>query len=334
MKSSLVCALAGACLTIIGVSAAAEVSTVRVFRQYTLPYLALMVMEDQKLIEKHAKSRGVDVQSNWSVVSSPAAVNDALLSGNLDFASAGANAFLTIWDKTSVTSNPVRGVCAYNASPGLLNTRNPNVKSIRDFTAADKIAVPAVKVSYNALILQMAAAKEFGLANYAKLDELTVSLPQAESTAALMSGVLEITANFSVAPYQYLQLKNPKIRTVLNSYDVLGGKATLGLVYTTKKFHDENPRIYAAFMAAYNEANDLIKRDPVRAAEIYQRLSRDKAPTEFIVAMLKNPDIDFDPVPRQLMTFYTFMQSTGRLKAKATNWKELFFPAVHGEPGS
>ncbi len=331
MKCRLITALASALLAL---PAAAEVNQVRVFRQYTLPYLAVMVMEDQKLLEKQGKARGVELEGKWSVVSSPAAVNDALLSGNLDFACAGINAFLTIWDKTSATSNPVLGVSAYNASPQLLNTRNPKVRSIRDFTAADKIAVPAVKVSYNALILQMATAKEFGLANYTKFDALTVALPQAEATAALISGMLEITANFSVPPYQYLQLQNANIRTVLNSYEVLGGKATLGIVYTTKKFHDQNPKTYAAFMAAYNEANALIKRDPVKAAQIYRKLSRDKAPEEFIIGMLRNPEIDFDPAPRRLMMLYDFMKKTGHLKADARSWKDVFFPEVHGEAGS
>ena len=331
MKHRLVAALASALLAL---PAVAEVNEVRVFRQYTLPYLAVMVMEDQKLLEKQGKARGIEVTGKWSVVSSPAAVNDALLSGNLDFACAGINAFLTIWDKTSAMSNPVLGVSAYNASPQLLNTRNPKVRSIRDFTAADKIAVPAVKVSYNALILQMAAAKEFGLANHTKFDALTVALPQAEATAALISGMLEITANFSVPPYQYLQLQNKNIRTVLNSYEVLGGKATLGIIYTTKKFHDQNPKTYAAFMAAYNEANELIKRDPVKAAGIYRKMSRDKAPEEFIIGMLRNPEIDFDPAPRRLMMLYDFMKKTGRLKTDAGSWKDVFLPEVHGEPGS
>jgi len=231
-------------------------------------------------------------------------------------------------------SNPVLGVSAYNASPGLLNTRNPKVHSIRDLTAADKIAVPAVKVSYQALILQMAAAREFGLANHTKFDALTVALPQAEATAALISGMLEITANFSVVPYQYLQLQNPAIHTVLNSYEVLGGKATMGIIYTTSKFRERNPKVYSAFMAAYNEANGLIKRNPAKAAEIYRKLSRDKAPEEFIIGMLKDPQIDFDPAPRQIMALYDFMKTTGRLKANAGSWKDLFFPEVHREPGS
>ena len=93
MKFRLLTALVSALLAL---PAVAEVNEVRVFRQYTLPYLAVMVMEDQKLLEKQGKARGIEVTGKWSVVSSPAAVNDALLSGNLDFACAGINAFLTI----------------------------------------------------------------------------------------------------------------------------------------------------------------------------------------------------------------------------------------------
>ena len=64
-----------------------------------------------------------------------------------------------------------------NSMPLYLNTNNPNVKSIKDFTSKDKIALPAVKVSIQAVTLQMAAEKEFGEGNQNKLDALTVSTP-------------------------------------------------------------------------------------------------------------------------------------------------------------
>lgn len=104
-----------------------------------------------------------------------------------------------------------------------LTTRNPNVKSLRDFTDKDRIAVPSVKVSVQAVTPQMAAEKEFGPGNYSKLDSLTVSLGAPEAQAALLSGKSEITAHLSSPPFQYQQLKHPGIHKVLDSYDVLGG---------------------------------------------------------------------------------------------------------------
>ena len=43
--------------------------------------------------------------------------------------------------------------------PYVLVTRNPNVKTIADFTENDKIALPAVKLTGHAIALEMASAK-------------------------------------------------------------------------------------------------------------------------------------------------------------------------------
>ena len=80
-----------------------------------------------------------------------------------------------------------------------------------------------MKVSIQAIALQMAAAKAFGQADFARLDTLTVSMAPPDSTIALLSGAGEITAVFSVPPFQQQQLEKPGIHTVLNSYDVMDG---------------------------------------------------------------------------------------------------------------
>ncbi len=73
-------------------------------------------------------------------------MNDAIISGNLDFASGGVGPLLTIWGKTR-TNLGVKGVAALNSMPLYLNTINPNVKTIKDFTDKDRIALPAVQES-------------------------------------------------------------------------------------------------------------------------------------------------------------------------------------------
>jgi len=49
-----------------------------------LPFLPLHVIRDQQLIEKHARSRGLPVVTEWSKLSGGASMNDALLSGSID----------------------------------------------------------------------------------------------------------------------------------------------------------------------------------------------------------------------------------------------------------
>ena len=68
-------ALAG---LLVGGGAYAEVAKVRVSRQFGLPYLPMIVIEDQHLVEKHAKAAGIDVTTEWTQRAGPAADLDEI----------------------------------------------------------------------------------------------------------------------------------------------------------------------------------------------------------------------------------------------------------------
>src|SRR3954469_10617654 len=155
--------------------AAAEVSEITVAQQYGVSFLPLMLMEHAGLLEKTAKSAGVDVKVNWVKVAGPSVMNDGLLSGTMHFASQGAPSLITLWDRTR-DGVGVKAISALTTYPLYLVTRNPDVKAVKDFGDRDKIAVPSIKISTQAIMLQMAAAQIWGEKNYAKLDSLTVSL--------------------------------------------------------------------------------------------------------------------------------------------------------------
>ena len=311
----------------------AEVNVVRIATPYGFGFLPLAIMQHERLIEKHAKAAGLgDVKVTWSKFAGGNVMNDALLSGSLDFAAGGVPPFLTLWEKTKGNIE-AQGAGALSALPMLLNTRNPSIKSIKDFTEKDKIALAAVKVSGQALVLQMAAAKLFGQENYAKLDPLTVGLGQPDAMAALLSGA--VTAHFASAPYTYQELQHPGIHTVLNSYDVYGAPTTEYMSWSIGKFRNANPKTYSAFYAALQEAQGIITSDKKRAAEIYLKATGDTSmSTEMLLKILNNPQFQYSTAPTNIMTMVDFMHKIGRLKVKPTSWKELFFPEAHALPGS
>ena len=314
--------------------ARAELTEIRIAEQYGIGYLPLMLMEEQKLLEKHAKANGIpDLKVGWAKFAGGNVMNDALLSNSLQFASGGVAPFVTLWARTRGNLD-VKAVGAIDSMPLYLNTRNPNVKSIKDFTDKDRIALPAAKVSIQAITLQMAAEKAFGGGQQGNLDPLTVTLSHPDAQIALLSGQSEITAHFGSPPFQYQQLKNPAIHTVLNSYDVLGGAATFNVVWTTSKFRTENPRIYDAFVKALDEAIAQINADRKAAAEAYLRISKDKDTVQDILAMLNDPAIVFTTTPQNVMKYVDFMLKTGLIKVKPESWKDLFFPNVQALPGS
>jgi NitT/TauT family transport system substrate-binding protein len=331
-KALVTIALAACSLSVLA-PARAEMSEIHVSRQYGISYLPLMIMEDQKLIEKHAKAEGIDVKVDWSKFASGAVMNDALLSGNLQFASGGVAPFTTLWAKTRGNLD-VKGVAAINSMPLYLVTNNPNVKTIKDFTEKDKIALPAVKVSIQAVTLQMAAEKAFGPGQQNKLDHLTVSMSHPDAETALLSGGSEITAHLGSPPFQYQELERKGIHRVLNSYDVLGGPATFNVVWTTAKFHNENPKIYKAFVAALEDATAQINNDKKKAAETYLRISKDKDSLEDILKMLNDPEIKYTTTPNNTMKYVDFMHKIGSIKVKPESWKDMYFPNAQKLHGS
>jgi len=314
-------------------ASSAELAELNIAQQYGIGYLSLMVMEEQKLIEKHAKAAGVEVKVNWAKFAGGNVMNDALLSGSLHFASGGVGPLITIWARTKGNLD-VKAVAALDSMPLYLNTRNPSVKTIKDFTEKDKIALPAVKVSVQAVTLQMAAEKAFGEGQHGKLDALTVSMSHPDAQTALLSGQSEVTAHFGSPPFQYQQLKRPGIHQVLSSTDVLGGPTTFNVVWTTSKFRNENPKLYAAFVSALEEATAYINKDKTAAAEAYLRISKDKDSVADILAMLNDPAIVFTMAPQNIMAYANFMAKIGMIKAKPESWKDMFFPNVHGLAGS
>jgi NitT/TauT family transport system substrate-binding protein len=315
-------------------SASAEVSSIKLGKQYGLPFLPQMVMEDNKLIEAHASRFGVNgLDVGWQTMSGPGALNDGLLSGQIHFVNVASPSLATLWDKTFGTPQEVRAVCTVQSMPYVLTTRNPGVKTIADFSAADRIAVPTVKISGQAMALQMAAAKLWGFEKYDRLDEFTVTMGHPDAMQSVLSGQT-VNSHFAVAPFNYYELRVPGVHTVLNSYET-DGKHTNGIQVTTKTFHEANPLICKAVRAAHEEANAFIKREPKAASEIYLKLTKDKKNTaDDLVAMISDPDIEYTTAPANLMKHVEFMHKVGRMKHMPTSWKDMFFAEAHDLKGS
>jgi len=300
---------------------------VRVAKQFGVGYMQYMVMQELKLVEKHAKAAGLDITTEWATFRSSDVMNDALISGSVDFVSLGIPGIITIYSKTKGSASEVKGVLGLNAAPLMLMVRDPSIRSLKDFKDNHRIALPAVKVANQAIILQMAAAREFGDAKWGSLDHLTVSMSHPDATAAMLGGRSEITANFSSPPFQYRQAKNPEIKVLLNSDDLFkDDPMSFNVIATTTKFRRENPKLYAAFIAGMKEATDIINADKRKGAEIYLKVSGDKSTVDDIMAVLGEPGIGYNNKVGGIRTFVNFMAKTGALKNPPADWKDMFFP--------
>jgi NitT/TauT family transport system substrate-binding protein len=314
-------------------AARAEANVVRVAKQFGVAYMQYMVMQDLKLIEKHAKAAGLDITTEWATFRSSDVMNDALISGSVDFVSLGIPGIITIWSKTKGTAVEVKGVSGLNVSPLMLMVRDPSIKSIKDFKDNHRIAMPAVKVSMQAIMLQMAAAREFGEAKFNALDHLTVSMAHPDATAAMLGGASEITANFSSAPFQYRQAKNPNIRRILTSTELFDEPLSFNVIAATAKFRKDNPKLYAAFLAALKEATAFINADKRKGAQIYLKVSGDKSTVDDIMEVLSDPAIIYQTKVGGIGPFVSFLAKVGTLKNPPADWREMFFPEALAQTG-
>lgn len=328
-------ATAGLAAAALGVTTPARAEgQLRIAQQFGIVYLLLNVAQDQQLIEKQGKRLGVDIKVDWVQLSGGAAVNDALLSGSIDIAGAGVGPLLTIWDRTRGRQD-VKGVASLGNFPYYLVTNNPKVRTIADFSEADRIALPAVGVSVQSRILQLASAKLWGDDQFNRLDKLQVAVPHPDATAAIISGGTEITAHFGNPPFQNQSLAgNPKARIVLNSYDVLGGPSSATVLYATSKFRSENPKTYAAFVAALAEAAQLVAANPEQAADIFIRVGNSKIDRALLLSIIKDPLVQFKLTPQNTQTLAEFMQRVGAIRNKPASTRDYFFDDPHNAGGS
>lgn len=313
--------------------ARAEVNEVKMVIQYSFAFLHLNVLKHQGLIEKQAAALGIpNLKVTWTTLSGDDAINDALLSGAVDFGCGGVPGLMVAWDRTRGTPQEIRGVSAMGHFDLLLNTRNPRINSIKDLTENDRIAMAAVRVSAQALILQMAAAKEWGDQNWEKLDKLTFAMSPPDQTASMLSGGTVENA-FGSPPFSLLQLASPQVRTILKSTDLVGD-STSSMLWSSRKFHDANPTVFKAVVAAMKEAQEFIDKDLKKALDYYIEDSKTNMTNEALVAMLKQPGYGFHVAPQGFMIYGEFMSKIGRLKNKPTSWKDIFFEDVHDLKGS
>jgi NitT/TauT family transport system substrate-binding protein len=323
--------LAAALIALAPALARAEVNEIALAQQFGIAFMPLMQMEHDHLIEKHAVKEGLpEPKVSWAKVAGPSVMNDGLLSGALQFISTGVPSLGLLWDRTKGGVKALSAICSY---PLTLNTRNPKVKSIRDFTDEDRIAVPSVKVSTQAIMLQMEAEKVFGPGKHTQIDHLTVSLAHPDGMAQLLNPTSQVTAHFATSPFTERELKEPGIHAIITSYEILGGQATALVLDTTEKFRAANPKTTRAVMAALKEAIDTINADKAAAAKLYKEMSGDKTPMEEIQAMMADPEFAYTLTPQKVEKTVQFQNRIGSVKTPVKSWKELFFPEAHELPG-
>ncbi len=318
-------------------SAQAETNQVRFAQQFGLLYLPMHRVVDQKLVQNCAKAAGLgDVKVTMHRFSGGAAVNQALLSKNVDFAAGGIGPLLKLWDKTKGRLN-VRAMSTLSAMPLKLNTNDANIKKLEDYVGVEnhKISTPSVKVSIQAVVLQMAAAKKWGAKEAFKLDPLTVSMKHPSAMAALLAGGQSVKSHFATLPTSYAELQSGKVHTVLTSYDVLGGEHSTVAMYNTEKWKNDNPKLYKCVWQSYRKSLAWINANKKEAAALFHRFTKSKLKIEDVEGMVGNlKEMHYSLQPSRTMEFAKFMYSIKAIKNMPESWKDYYWENNYDQNGS
>ena len=303
--------------------------TVRISKGYGLLYLPLLVMEKARLFERHAAREGLGgVSVEWVLLDGGNSVDDAMMAGTLDFAAVGAPGFIELWARARGIPNvEVIGISGLSTTSLSLNTNRPQIAALGDFTPSDRIAVPGIRTSLSAVVLQMVASRVLGPQHFAKLDSITVGMPHPQAMQALIRREGGISAHFASPPFSTLELQQPGIHRVVNSIDVLG-PLTLDVVFAPKRLVDAEPALVKAFLGALDEANRMIAQDRQAAAAIYVASSGFGVSREHVVQTLAAPESRFSVWPEQLMEYVDFLYMVGTIKAKPRTWNDMFVPML------
>src|SRR2546423_4636801 len=313
-------------------AAAAESSQIRIARQPGLVYLQAIIMEEKKLVEKHAAALGLkDVKVDWSIITSGGVMTEAILSDSIDVAITGISNLLLAWGKTN---GGIKSIAGMAGVPFRMLTRNPKVKSIKDFGPDDRIALPTIRASMQAMMMGMALEQAFGPGQHGRLDSNHVQIGDPDALAALLHAQHEINTHFSIPPYQDIEMKSPLVHSVLVSTDVLGGAATISNCWAAQKFVEANPIKIKAFIAAVDEASEMIAKDPKAAAETYVAVTKERITVDELVGIIKQPGAVFSATPLRSMLWAEYMHRIGMIKQKPASWKDFTFPMIHDRNGS
>jgi NitT/TauT family transport system substrate-binding protein len=156
-----------------------------------------------------------------------------------------------------------------------------------------------------------------------------------DGVVALLTGNKQITAHYASPPFHQRERKEANIRTIMTSDDVMGGATTFTMISTTAKFHDENPKAYAAFVAALKQSFELIHADKKAAAQVLLDSMGGKGWTvEELAEMLNDPNINYTLKPENVMKYAIFMHEIGSLKSEPGSIKDLFFSEADVSAGN
>lgn len=273
--------------------AAADGGTLTVAYQYGLAYAPLTIMQEQGLIEKNYNG---NLKVEWINLNSGSAINEGVVSGDIDVANMGVGPFIT-----GVTAGiPYKMYGTIAAQPHKLMTNNDSINSLSDITADQKIALVNIG-SIQHILLGMMAKQQLGDPH--ALDNNLVAMAHPDGMSALLAG--SVDCQLTTSPYIFMEAKEEGIHEVAGLEEVWpqGNAFIVGLV--SDDLVENRPDVYEAVVAATQEAMDFLNNNQEEAAAIL--CEKEDVTAETMLEWMQDPGCAFDMKLPGVMDMAEFM---------------------------
>ncbi|ARP97667.1 ABC transporter substrate-binding protein [Pseudorhodoplanes sinuspersici] len=307
----------------------AQPAEIKIGIGHGIGFLPLYLAQDLKLFEKHAKAAGITSRISIQRYNTAVPLQQAVAKGEVAAGAYGLSTFLMARD----TSRDMLAVSGLTTLPLVLLTARPSIKSLSDLKSNDRVAVPMLTAPQMAYLRMQADKSAFGAWN--RLRQQIVAMPHQDALDAMASAKSNIAAYFSSPPFTQVALKEPKVRALLSSDDIMGGKISFLVIAASRDTLRSQPKLAEILSKAIDEASAIIRNDPRRAAVMWLKYEPSNTLNASAVeAILRDLKDDFGSGIFGIEATASFMNSNGRLKNVPASWKDVVAPVLASGSGS
>jgi len=329
------CLAAAFLVSLLPAAAPAEVNEVGIASTIGLAQFPGRLANDLNLIQKRADALGIsNLKVTFQEVTSGVIVSDLFLSGHANIGIGGNAPMFNLWSKTS---GRVKGMMALSEGDMFLITCDPRIKSVRDYTDNDRIAMTDLKTTTYAMMLQMKAAQEFGWDQRTRFEKISVGMSDPDGMGAILSCRTDVKSQMTILPQSTTELASGKAHVVFSSEKLLGHPYTFDAAFTTVEFKRDNPKVYEAVALGLGDAIQFIKDNPEKAAGMFMKAEPFIGNRDTLIKLIRGetPDhFSYTNVPNSTEAFMDFMYKGGMIKNQSKSWKDVWFENVWDLPGS
>ena len=249
------------CLSLAGCGGSSDsgddAAKLTIVQQYGMAYAPLKVIQEKGLIEENYDG---DVEVNFQTLNSGASINDAFVAGDVDVGLMGVAPAIT----GSLNEGVPYKICTnVSAQPHRLMTNDPNIKTLKDIGEKDQIALVNIG-SIQHILLAMAAKEQLGDAH--ALDNNIAAMAHPDGMTALLNG--SVKCQLTTSPFVFKEAEEEGISEVEAIESVWPEGNSFIVAVASTDLHDNNPELYEAVLAAFNDAIAFMNDDPEAAAEM------------------------------------------------------------------